>query len=361
MLSPRQRVGISSMAAPIDELDQPRSGDPHGGPRSAFARRYPRPAPVGRWAIVRWIASRIGRILLVIWLTATAVFFAVNVALNPVATMLPQGSSRQTIDAFRHALGLDTPLVIRYFEFLFHAIQGNFGTSLWLGTNAFTEAISHIPATLEIAVPASIIGTIVGSGIGLLAGRRPDSALARVVNVITYVFISAAEFWVGIMAILIFAVWLRWLPAGGDVESGSFVLPIAVLTLRPLAHAAQVMSTAEAEEMRKDYVLTARAKGMSERATILRHVARNAALPTLTIAIVDFAGMFGGIAVVVETVFAWPGIGQLASESLQQADVVLIQAIVVITAFVIAILNLLADVLYLIIDPRVRSAAGAAS
>ena len=320
-----------------------------------FRRRYPHPAPIGAWPIARWVAGRIGRVLLVVWLTATAVFFAVNVALNPVATMLPLGATQQTIDQFRQALGLNTPLVVRYFDFLWDILHLNIGPSLWLGRDAFGEAISHIPATLEIAIPASIIGTTIGSVFGILSGRRPDSAFARVVNVFSFVLISAAEFWVGVMAILIFAVWLRLLPAGGSNGISSAILPIAVLSLRPLAHATQVMSTSVAEEMQKDYVLTARAKGMSEQRSVLRHVARNAALPTLTIAIVDFGAMFGGIAVVVETVFSWPGIGQLASQALQENDVVLIEAIVVVVAFVIAVLSLIADLLYLIIDPRVRS------
>jgi peptide/nickel transport system permease protein len=154
----------------------------------------------------------------------------------------------------------------------------NIGPSLWLGRDAFGEAISHIPATLEIAIPASIIGTTIGSVFGILSGRRPDSVFARVVNVFSFVLISAADFWVGVMAILIFAVWLRLLPAGGSNGISSAILPIAVLSLRPLAHATQVMSTSVAEEMQKDYVLTARAKGMSERRSMLRHVARNAAL-----------------------------------------------------------------------------------
>jgi peptide/nickel transport system permease protein len=334
----------------LSQEDQPDVSGP-----ARFQRRYPHPAPTGAWRAIRWLVARIARVLLVVWLTSTAVFFAVNIALNPVATMLPIGSTQQTIDAFRQALGLNTPLMLRYFEFLFHILRLNIGPSLWLGTDAFSEAISHIPATLEIAIPASIIGTIVGSAVGILAGRRPDSAFARVVNFLSFALISAAEFWVAAMAILIFAVTLRWLPAGGSIGLSSAVLPIAVLCFRPLAHSAQVMSTSVAEEMQRDYVLTARAKGMSERRSVLRHVARNAALPTLTMAIVDFGAMFGGIAVVVETVFSWPGIGQLASQALQENDVVLIEAIVVVVSFVIASLSLLADLLYLIIDPRVRS------
>ena len=244
-----------------------------------FRRRYPHPTPIGAWPIARWVAGRIGRVLLVVWLTATAVFFAVNVALNPVATMLPLGATQQTIDQFRQALGLNTPLVVRYFDFLWDILHLNIGPSLWLGRDAFGEAISHIPATLEIAIPASIIGTTIGSVFGILSGRRPDSAFARVVNVFSFVLISAAEFWVGVMAILIFAVWLRLLPAGGSNGISSAILPIAVLSLRPLAHATQVMSTSVAEEMQKDYVLTARAKGMSEQRSVLRHVARTPRCP----------------------------------------------------------------------------------
>ncbi|MFC5210372.1 ABC transporter permease [Pseudonocardia sulfidoxydans] len=247
-------------------------------------------------------------------------------------------------------------MLVQLGTFFAKAVHFDFGESLWQGGSAIGSVLAHLPATLLIAIPAVVLGAAAGLVLGTVAARRPDSGLAQALNVFAYGVISVAEFWVGLMLILIFAVIMGWLPTGGyDPKPATLVLPVLVLAMKPFAQIFQLTQSTMVTEYGKQYVMAARAKGLGEVAVAREHVIRNAAIPVVTLGFYELGRVFVGTAVIVEVVFAWPGIGRLAVGALEHGDVFLVQAIVAVAAIVVAGLNLGADLLYFRLDPRTRS------
>jgi peptide/nickel transport system permease protein len=303
---------------------------------------------------------------------------------DPVAANLGDqaASDPSIVAAFRHRWGLDRPLYEQYGIYLWHVVHGDLGISITTRQPVALDLRQRLPATIELAVAAMLISLVVGVPLGLLAAARRESAFDRATRVVSLAGVSMPIFWLGLVAILIFYTRLGWAPAPGrlsaDLQPPPFVTgflvldallagrpAVAVDALRHLALPAVVLSSyslgvitrmtrgSMLETLGDDYVRTARAKGLPERAVILRHAARNALIPVVTVIGLSFGGLLSG-AVITETVFAWPGLGLYAFSSATSLDFPAIMGVGLVVATVYLVVNLLVDVAYALLDPRIR-------
>jgi ABC-type dipeptide/oligopeptide/nickel transport system permease component len=253
----------------------------------------------------------------------------------------------------RHDLGLDDALLRQYVRFLGNALRGNFGESLRHREPAMTLVRSHLWATLELAFAAFFMAAVVAVPIGVLAAVKPHSPYDHAVMTLALIGQSAPTFWIGIMLILAFGLGLRWLPIGGRGTIAHLVMPAITLGAFAMASIARLTRAAMLEVMRLDYINTARAKGLSHAYIIWKHALKNAAIPVVTIMGLQFGALLGG-AVVTETVFSWPGIGRLAIQGIYNRDYPVVQASVFVAAVFFVVVNFAIDLLYTILDPRIR-------
>lgn len=308
--------------------------------------------------MTRFFVSRLLQAVLVLLATSVVVFIALYVAADPVRTMLPIGTPQAVINQTRHALGLDSSLIEQYWRFLRGAVELHFGDSLWLGTDALSATLARVPATISIVVPATCIGTVAGCAMGLFAAFRRGTVIDSIVETLNYIAMSVAEFWVALVAILVLAVHFGWFSAGGyGLDVSHALLPILVLSIRPFAFATNLMRATAVEELKKPYVLTAVAMGASKLQVAVRHVLGNTLIPVTTAVLYNLSKMFIGTTAAVEVVFGWPGMGPLIVGALQNGDIYLVQAIVIVSACTIVLLNLIADVATIWLDPRSRHLA----
>jgi peptide/nickel transport system permease protein len=300
---------------------------------------------------------------------------------DPAQFILGARADPESIAALRQELGLDRPLLVQYVAFLSGAVRGDFGRSYRSNTPVVSEIAARFPATIELAVAALAIAVVVGVIFGTLAAVRRHTFLDYVSSTVVLLGVSIPTFWLGLILIIIFGLWLRWLPISGRVDprlgadpsvpfltvtsalQGNWavardalrhlILPALTLSAWPAAIVARMTRASLIESLGQDYVRTARSKGLSERLIVLGHAARNALLPVLTVVGLEFGTLLGG-AVVTETIFSWPGLGQLTVAAIGARDYQVVQGVVVLLAAVFVLLNLLVDVLYAVLDPRIR-------
>lgn len=290
----------------------------------------------------------------------TLVFAALRLSGDPAATMLPGDASVDELHALRRALGLDRPLSIQYVQFLADAVRGDFGTSFRHQQPALGLVLERLPATLELAFAALFLSVVIAAPLGIVAavyrGRVPDM-LAMAFAVVGQ---ATPFFWMGIMLILIVSLELGWLPTSGRGTWQHLVLPAVTLATHLAAILARLTRTSMLEVLGQHYITTARAKGLRERSVILVHALKNAAVPVVTLIGLQFGTLLGG-AVVTETVFAWPGVGRLAVQSIFVRDYPVVQASVFVLALSFVTINLVVDLLYGYLDPRIRTLEGSAA
>ncbi len=305
--------------------------------------------------MTRYIFGRIGQLIIVVVGVLLVVFVVLYMVADPARMTLPIGSSQEQIDAFNRANGLDLPLLTQLGNFLSNAIQGDFGTSIMLKEDALGAALGRLPATVLLTFPPVLIGGGLGILFGAIASRRPNSKFDQMFNTSSYLVASTADFWIAIMLVLVFAVQIPLFPTGGyDPKPQVLVLPWLVLSLGPFAQLFQLARSTMIAEYKRPYVLASYARGMSESRVSLGAVFPNVLLACLTMIMYELARVFIGTAIVIEVVFAWPGLGRLASEALGRGDIFLVEALVLVAAVATASLNLVADILYFIVDPRTR-------
>ena len=285
--------------------------------------------------------------------TVTLIFFIQRLAGDPTLLMLPEGATREDIEILRHQLGFDRPLITQYLEYLAQLAHFDLGQSLVQRVPVADIIAARLPYTLYLAAGALLVAVGIGLPAGILMAVKRGSMLERALMALVLVGQSMPTFWSGILLIMLFAVTLGVVPSSGVAGVRSVVLPAIALGALTMATYARVARTAVLEELERDYVSTARAKGLSFRRVVSRHILRNAATPIITISALEIANLLAG-AVIVETVFAWPGLGQLAVQSIAARDFPIVQAIVLLGAFVSIALNLAADLLYSVVDPRIR-------
>ena len=303
--------------------------------------------------MVRFVSGRLGQALVVIWGVATIVFFIARLSGDPVALMVPQGTPADVIATMRHTLGFDRPLVEQYVRFLGGLARGNLGMSYVQDAPALSLVFQRLPYTLELAAAAFVLALAGGLPLGVAAGLRRGGAFDRIAVPLILVGQAMPAFWTGLLLILVVSVDWRLLPSSGTGGLTTLILPAATLAWLSLATIARMSRSAILEELGRDYIRTAHAKGVSSLRVVAAHVLRNAAIPILAVATLDVANLLGG-AVITESIFAWPGIGRLALDAIQARDYTVVQAVVVVGAAVYVMASLCADVLYAVLDPRIH-------
>jgi peptide/nickel transport system permease protein len=281
------------------------------------------------------------------------VFIAQRLSGDPVSLLLPMDATEADFAAMRAKLGLDQPMALQFWRFLQAAAVGDFGHSYMWNEPAMDLILDRLPATLELALAGLVFAALLAVPLGVLSAVYQDSWIDRVAKVFAMLGHAVPSFWIGLLLILLFAVRLQWFPAFGRGSVMHLVLPAIALGWYPVAAMTRTLRSAMLEIMQSDYIRMARAVGLDQRSIIWKYALRNAAVPLVTMLGVYFAGMLGG-AFVVEVVFAWPGVGRAVVEAVFARDFPVVQAGVVLSAVVFVVVNLLVDLSYGVIDPRIR-------
>ncbi len=303
--------------------------------------------------MIRYICSRLAWSAAALCALTLVVFVIVHLGGDPAALYMGPEGTKQDYQILRTALGFDRPLPEQYGRFLMHAIHGDFGRSLRHKQPALPMVVQRFPATFALAVSSMILAAAVALPLGVLSASRHQSTLDTAALVIALAGQCMPTFWLGTLLILIFAVELGWVPVLGGTGAAALILPAVTLGAWATARTARITRSSMLDVLRQDYLRTARAKGVTEWTVVLRHALRNGAIPIVTALGLDFGNLLGG-AVITEAVFAYPGVGRLAVEAVVNKDLPLIQAVVFSVAAVLLALNLGIDLLYSVLDPRVR-------
>lgn len=303
-----------------------------------------------------YLIRRVGHSVFIIVGLMALLFFALNILGDPVSLLVDEDASQEAIDALRAKFGLDRPLHVRFGDFYWDLLRGDFGKSIRHRVDAREMIFDRLPNTAILAIVAWAIGSL-GIPLGMLAARRPRGLVDRVVNVLSFAIISIPEFWLALMLILIISVQLDLLPTSGFNGMGPagwkfMILPAIALSPRVLGRNAQITRATMIEEINKQYVATARAKGLAENAVLYRHVLKNASISIVTLMGDELAGFMNG-STVVEIIFGWPGIGKLLIDAINARDLPVVTAAVFVIALMVMVINLAVDLVYTWLDPRI--------
>jgi peptide/nickel transport system permease protein len=322
-----------------------------------------------------FIIRRLMQSVAVVFAMSLIVFFGVHVVGDPVYLLVNPQMDQKDIEAAIKALGLDRPIWEQYLYFLKGAVQGDLGRSFIFGEPALKVILQRMPATFELAFAAIVLAIVIGLPLGLYAGLKPDALPSKVIMAGSIVGFSLPTFWVGIMLIMVFAVMLGWLPSTGrgptatflGIESSLFtleglryiLLPAFNLALLKISLVIRLTRAGAREAIHQDYIKFARAKGLSDRRVIGVHLLKNILIPVVTVLGLEFGNLVA-FSVVTETIFAWPGMGKLLIGSIQSLDRPVIVAYLMIVVLLFVLINLVVDILYSVLDPRVRLGASPA-
>ena len=322
------------------------------------------------WA---YLVRRILQSLLVIFGVTLITFVALHMGGDPTFLYVSERASAEEIAATRAKLGFDDPLYVQYLNFLGGLVRGDLGTSLTYRTSALGVVLERFPATLELTLSAMLIAIVFAIPFGIVSALKRGTSVDGGIMTIAMFGQSIPSFWLGIMLILFVGLGLRWLPISGHVPilqplfQGDIVqafenipravpyllMPAVTISLFSLSRNARLVRSSMLEVLSQDFVRTARAKGVTERGVVVRHALRNAWLPVVTMIGLEFGFLLSGV-VVVETVFSWPGVGRLVFNAINQRDIPLVQAAVIVFSLIFVLLNLLVDLFYARLDPRIR-------
>lgn len=301
-----------------------------------------------------YLIRRLILIIPTIWVALTLVFIIFRlVPGDPARLMAGDAATEETIANLRVEMGLDRSIFAQYVSYLDDLVHGDLGRSRVYQQNSLEPLLDRMPNTLILAATAMVIALTVGVSAGVVSALKPGSWLDRLSMLVAVIGVSLPSFWLGLMLVTLFSVRLGLFPVAGYNERAAIVLPAITLAANQLAVLARMTRSTMLGVLSQDYVRTARAKGLRERVVVTTHALRNALIPTMTVAGMQLGYLLGG-SLVVEAVFAWPGLGRLMFESIQQRDYPLIQAIVLVFALLMLLVNLIVDVLYVAADPRVR-------
>ena len=305
-------------------------------------------------AVLRFLARRLALTVLVLFGVATLVFSLIHlIPGDPAQAMLGEAASQEDVEDLRRRLGLDRPLMEQYTQFLRGAITGDLGTSFRTGLPVTSQILERMPATLELAAAAMLVAVCVAIPLGIAAAVRRGTLVDHSAMVLALSGVSIPNFWLGPLLAIVFAVELGWLPVSGRGTWAHLVLPAVSLGAALAAILARMMRATLLEELRELYVSAARARGVSRGRAVLRHAFRNSLIPVVTIIGLQFGAVLTG-AVITETIFAWPGIGRLLIQSIGFRDYPLVQGCILLIAVTYVAVNLLTDLLYGVLDPRIR-------
>ncbi len=284
---------------------------------------------------------------------SVAIFFLVHLGGDPTGLFLPPDASPADMALFRHQMGFDRPLVVQFGQFVWHGLHGDLGQSLRYGQPALRLVLERLPATAELSAVALVLSVLLSVPLAIVAAIHRGRTIDQMGLLASLVGQSFPTFWLAIMLIVIFSEWLGVLPPSGRQGWRSLVMPAISLAMYSTAIITRLLRSNMIEVLQLDYVRTARAKGVAETGVVLRHVLRNAAIPTVTVIGLQVGALLGG-AVITEQIFAWPGIGQLAIQAIFNRDFAVVQAFVLTMAVIIVAVNLVIDLSYALLDPRLR-------
>ena len=300
-----------------------------------------------------YILQRLLLAVLVIFGVSIITFFLTFLSGDPAVLMLPPDANSEQIAKFRRDWGFDDPIIVQYGRFLWRAVQGDLGTSLRHGTPALPLIVDRLPATFQLTITAMVIAIALAIPLGVISATNRGKLVDLLTMAIALVGQAVPNFWLAIMGILLFSVTLGWLPTSGRGSWLHLVMPAAMLATGLMALLTRITRSSMLEILSEDYVRTARAKGLRPWAVLTGHALRNALIPLVTVIGLQFGYILGG-AVVIETVFTWPGVGLFTIQAITNRDYPVVQAAVLILSSAVVIINLLVDLLYGLLDPRIR-------
>ncbi|MEM0007868.1 MAG: ABC transporter permease [Candidatus Bathyarchaeia archaeon] len=305
-------------------------------------------------ALLRYTMKRILIGIPVIFLVSLFIFLLMQMLPgDPIKLIASERATPERIEELRRSWGLDQPIYIQYFYWLSHVMMGDFGYSYVTRLPVSHLIWSRLPYTIQLTFTALILSYVLGIPIGVIAAVKRGTVVDNVTVGVATFFYSMPTYWLGLILMLIFGLYLRWFPISGSFSLESMVLPLLTLTLPYVAMSARIVRTEMLEVLTEDYVRTAWAKGLPSRMVILKHALRNALIPLTVMFFLDLPWIIGG-AVIVESVFAWPGMGSLLYKSILKQDYPVVQAIVLIITILTVICNILGDVVVAFLDPRIR-------
>jgi len=309
--------------------------------------------------VIQFAIQRILRSLLTLWIVFTTVFAALRLSGDPAFAILGPEAGQDAVASFRERFGLDESILTQYVLYMKNMLTGDMGDSMRYERPVTELFLARLPATLELGAWALLIATIIGIPLGIMAALRHDTILDRGAMLVAFIGQSAPGFFVAIMLILTFSLRLNWLPSSGRGEPNQVVMPAITLAIGLLAALARMTRSSMLEVARADYIRTATAKGLPRRQVVVSHMLRNASLPTVTMLGMWISGMIGGTAIT-ETIFAWPGVGNLIVQAVSGRDYAVVQSLVLIISATVILTNLIVDLAYSWLDPRI-SMTGKAS
>ncbi len=301
----------------------------------------------------RYIASRLGQMVITVFIVSLLVFFLVRLKGDPVTILAPETFNEEQKAALRHAWGLDKPLGEQYLVFLSKAVRGDFGNSIEYRIPAMDLVVQRLKWTYLLAGVSALLGLAIAVPLGILSAVYRNSFIDLIVTVLATLGRAMPGFWIGLMLILIFSVHFRVLPAYGAESPKSIIMPATALGVGLAATLSRLTRSSMLEVLGQDYIRTARSKGLRERSVLIRHALRNALIPVVTSFGLSLGWLLGG-AVVIESVFSWPGLGRLMIDSINIRDITIVQAGLLFFATSFVVINLVVDIIYTLIDPRVR-------
>ncbi|WP_457631400.1 ABC transporter permease [Oceanithermus sp.] len=305
--------------------------------------------------MTRYLLIRTLQTLIAVLAVATLIFLGLQMTGDPMENLAPQDMSEAQVEELRKAYGLDKPIHIQYIRFMENLLHGDLGISFLSGEPALKLILERFPTTFNLVMVSMLIAVVLGLPMGVAAAIRADTWVDRSLRFLSVLGISAPTFWIGVMLILIFSVNLGWLPSSGLSSWKHYLMPAFTLSLYRIALFLRMVRSTMLDVLGQDYIRTARAKGLAERVVVYKHALRNALIPFITVAGLQFGALMAG-AVVTEKIFAIPGMNRLALDALYADDRPVIIAFIIVTAVLFAVVNLVVDLLYALIDPRVRYA-----
>lgn len=305
---------------------------------------------------MRYILRRLAQSVIVVFGVSIVAFGLLFLTGDPAEVILGDGADRMTVDQiqeFRVKMGFDRPWLVQYASFVGKSLQGDFGYSFIRHQPAYEVIVDKLPATIQLAAFAFVLSLLVSIPLGVLSATRPNTTVDHAVTALTLAGQSIPSFWLGILLILFFGVELKWLPISGSGTWKHLVMPGITLAAFPMARNMRLTRSSMLDFMQRDFVRTARAKGISERRVVYAHVLRNSLLPIVTAVGLELGFLLGG-SVIVETIFGWPGVGREIVAAIGSKDFFVVQAGVIMLALIFAGVNLLIDLVYVWVDPRIR-------
>ncbi|MEG0385516.1 MAG: ABC transporter permease [Solibacillus sp.] len=303
--------------------------------------------------MLKFIAKKLLEIIPVLIIISFIVFTLVFVAGDPVALMLPEDASQEDINNLREALGLNDPFIVQYGNYMLGVLQGDFGDSFRYNTAALPLVLERLPATLELAAASMVIAILIAIPFGIWSATKRNSVIDLFVTGTSVVAKAMPNFWLGIMLILIFSVTLGMFPVSGYGTWQHLILPAITLGTGIGAEMTRLVRSSMVDILNQDYVRTAKSKGINRFFVVYKHAFRNSLIPVITITALQVSTLVGG-ALITETVFSWPGLGQLLIQAVNTRDMAIVQASVFVIAILVIIMNLIADMLYRVLDPRIK-------